>query len=173
MNYKEEVFKGMDLLGQHPKTIFIGQAVAYKGTALTHQVKNFPEEKLLELPVAEEFQAGVALGLALEGYKPVSMYPRMNFIILAMNQIVNHLDKWEAMSVGESKPKVIMKAVVGSQYPLDPGHQHKANYTESFRSACTNIDIVELLYPEQIVPAYEKALQSGRSTLIIEHGDLY
>ena len=173
MNYKEEVFKGMDLLGQHPKTIFIGQAVAYKGTALTHQVKNFPEEKLLELPVAEEFQAGVALGLALEGYIPVSMYPRMNFIILAMNQIVNHLDKWEAMSVGESKPKVIMKAVVGSQYPLDPGHQHKANYTESFRSACTNIDIVELLYPEQIVPAYEKALQSERSTLIIEHGDLY
>jgi acetoin:2,6-dichlorophenolindophenol oxidoreductase subunit beta len=173
VNYKEEVFKGMELLGQHPKTIFIGQAIAYKGTALTHQVKNFPKEKLLELPVAEEFQAGVALGLALEGYIPVSMYPRMNFIILAMNQIVNHLDKWEAMSMGQSRPKVIMKAVVGSQYPLDPGHQHKANYAESFRSACTNIDVVELLYPEQIVPAYERALQSERSTLIIEHGDLY
>ncbi len=163
----------MELLGQHPKTIFIGQAIAYKGTALTHQVKNFPKEKLLELPVAEEFQAGVALGLALEGYIPVSMYPRMNFIILAMNQIVNHLDKWEAMSMGQSRPKVIMKAVVGSQYPLDPGHQHKANYAESFRSACTNIDVVELLYPEQIVPAYKRALQSERSTLIIEHGDLY
>ena len=86
MNYKEEVFKGMELLGQHPKTIFIGQAIAYKGTALTHQVKNFPKEKLLELPVAEEFQAGVALGLALEGYIPVSMYPRMNFIILAISR---------------------------------------------------------------------------------------
>tara|TARA_R110002124_G_scaffold44797_3_gene136068 strand:+ start:2515 stop:3036 length:522 start_codon:yes stop_codon:yes gene_type:complete len=173
VNYKEEVFKGMELLGQHPKTIFIGQAVEYKGTALTHQVKKFPSDKLIEMPVAEEFQAGVALGLALEGYIPVSMYPRMNFIILAMNQIVNHLDKWEAMSMGQSKPKVIMKAVVGSQYPLDPGHQHKANYTESFRSACTNIDVIELLYPEQVVPAYERALQSERSTLIIEHGDLY
>ena len=147
MNYKEEVYKAMELLNQHPKTIFMGQAVEYKGTALTHQVKNFPQEKLLELPVAEEFQAGVALGLAL--------------------------DKWEAMSVGESKPKVIMKAVVGSRYPLDPGHQHRANYTESFRSACTNIDIVELLYPEQVLPAYERALSGDRSTLIIEHGDLY
>jgi hypothetical protein len=66
-----------------------------------------------------------------------------------------------------------MKAVVGSQYPLDPGHQHKANYTESFRSACTNIDVVELLYPEQIIPAYKQALANKRSTLIIEHGDLY
>ena len=151
----------------------MGQAIEYKGTALTHQVKNFPPEKLLELPVAEELQAGIALGLALEGYIPVSLYPRMNFIILAMNQIVNHLDKWEAMSMGESKPKVIMKAVVGSQYPLDPGHQHKANYAQSFKDACTNIDIVELLYPEEIVPAYEQALKSDRSTLIIEHGDLY
>ena len=173
MNYKEEVFKGMEILNSHPKTIFMGQAVEYKGTALTHQVKNFPPEKLLELPVAEELQAGIALGLALEGYIPVSLYPRMNFIILAMNQVVNHLDKWEAMSVGGSKPKVIMKAVVGSQYPLDPGHQHRANYTQSFRAACTNIDIVELLYPEEVLPAYEQALKSDRSTLIIEHGDLY
>ncbi len=64
MNYKKEVYKGMELLNQHPKTIFMGQAIEYKGTALTHQVKNFPKEKLLELPVAEEFQAGVTLGLA-------------------------------------------------------------------------------------------------------------
>jgi pyruvate dehydrogenase E1 component beta subunit len=173
MNYKEEVYKGMELLNSHPKTIFMGQAIEYKGTALTHQVKKFNKEKLLELPVAEEFQAGLALGLALEGYIPVSMYPRMNFIILAMNQIVNHLDKWEAMSMGQSKPKVIMKAVVGSEDPLDPGHQHKANYAEAFRSSCTNIDVVELLYPHQVLPAYRKALESERSTLIIEHGDLY
>jgi pyruvate dehydrogenase E1 component beta subunit len=173
VNYKEEVFKGMELLNSHPKTVFIGQAIEYKGTALTHQVKKFEKEKLLELPVAEEFQAGLALGLAIDGYIPVSMYPRMNFIILAMNQIVNHLDKWEAMSMGESKPKVIMKAVVGSQYPLDPGHQHKANFTQAFRSSCTNVDVVELLYPEQVLPAYKAALESDRSTLIIEHGDLY
>ena len=173
MNYKEQVFKGMELLNSHPKTIFIGQAVEYKGTSLTHQVKKFPKDKLLELPVAEELQAGMALGLALEGYIPVSIYPRMNFIILAMNQIVNHLDKWEAMSVGQSKPKIIMKAVVGSQYPLDPGHQHNANYAECFKSACTNINVVELLYPEQVLPAYEQALSSDISTIIIEHGDLY
>ena len=64
----------------------------------------------------------------------------MNFLILAANQIVNHLDKWEAMSCGMSKPKVIMKAVIGSQYPLDPGHQHRANYTQPFKSMVTNID---------------------------------
>ena len=140
MKYIDEVQKGMDLLGSHPKSIFIGQAVEYKGTALTHQVKNFPQEKLLELPVAEEFQAGFAIGLALEGYLPVSLYPRMNFIILAMNQIINHLDKRDA---------------------------------EAFKSMSTNIDVVELLYPYQVFDAYKKALDTDKSTLIIEHGDMY
>ena len=165
----------MEYLGAHPDTIFVGQAVAYKGTAVTHQVKDFPAEKLLELPVAEDFQAGFCLGLALEGKIPISIYPRMNFAILAANQIVNHLDKWSVMSDGKSKPKVITKTIVGSQHPLDPGHQHKANYTEAFKSMCDTIDVVELLYPEQVLPAYKKALErdDGVSTMIIEHGDLY
>ena len=173
MNYKEEVQRGMDLFAEQSNSIFIGQAVKYKGTALTHQVKNYPEHKLLELPVAEEMQAGFALGLAIEGYLPISLYPRMNFIILAMNQIINHLDKWDAMSCGQSKPKVIMKAVVGSQYPLDPGHQHRANYTQAFKSMATNINVVELLYPEQVFSTYLQSLNSNSSTLIIEHGDFY
>ena len=175
MKYIEEVNRGMDYFNSHEKTLFIGQAVEYKGTALTHQVKDFAPEKKIELPVAEEFQAGFALGLALEGYIPVSLYPRMNFIILAMNQIVNHLDKWDAMSCGQSKPKVIMKAVVGSQYPLDPGHQHKANYTQVFKSSCQSINVVELLYPEQVFGEYKMALdrEDGVSTMIVEHGDLY
>ena len=173
MKYLEEVQKGMDFLAEDPRTIFMGQAVEYKGTALTHQVKNYPARQLLEVPVAEEMQAGMALGLALEGYLPVSLYPRMDFIILAMNQIVNHLDKWEAMSQGESKPKVIMKAIVGSNCRLDPGHQHQSNHVSEFKSICKNIDVVELLYPHTILEEYQKAYSSNRSTLIIEHGDLY
>lgn len=175
MRYIEEVNKGMEYLNSHNNTIFIGQAIEYKGTALTHQVKEFDASKKLELPVAEEFQAGFALGLALDGYIPVSMYPRMNFIILAMNQIVNHLDKWEAMSCGQSKPKIIMKAVVGSDYPLDPGHQHKQNFTQAFKSSCDNINVVELVHTHRVLDTYKKALdrEDGVSTLIIEHGDLY
>tara|TARA_R110000765_G_scaffold203927_2_gene309027 strand:- start:1908 stop:2432 length:525 start_codon:yes stop_codon:yes gene_type:complete len=173
MKYIEEVQKGMDFLAADRRTIFMGQAVEYKGTALTHQVKNYPPEQLCEMPVSEEMQAGIALGFALDGYLPVSLYPRMDFIILAMNQIVNHLDKWEAMNQGQSKPKVIMKAVVGSNHPLDPGYQHQANHTYALKSMCKNIDVVELLYPHQILESYQKAYYSDKSTLIVEHGDLY
>ena len=173
MKYIEEVQKGMDFLAEDPRTIFMGQAVEYKGTALTHQVKNYASRQLFETPVSEEMQAGVALGLALEGYLPVSLYPRMDFIILAANQIINHLDKWEAMCRGQSKPRIIMKAVVGSNHPLDPGHQHQANHTKAFQSMCSNINVVELTSAPDILPAYEKAHGACNSTLIIEHADLY
>ena len=175
MTYLEEVRRGMDYLASRPNSIFVGQAVAYKGTALSHQVRDYDKSKLLELPVAEDFQAGFCLGLAIDGFLPVSLYPRMNFTILACNQIINHLDKWIAMSDGESRPKVITKAVVGSRYPLDPGHQHNAHYTEAFKSMCETINVVELLYPEQVYNEYEKAADrdDGVSTILIEHGDFY
>jgi acetoin:2,6-dichlorophenolindophenol oxidoreductase subunit beta len=170
MKYIDEIQKGMDLLASY-NAMFIGQAVAFKGTSLTNQVKNYPANRLIELPVAEEFQMGFCIGLALRGQIPVSMYPRSNFAILACNQIVNHLDKWRAM--GGDDVKVIIKIAVGSSYPLDPGEQHKANYAQAFKDMCTSIKVYDLLYPQDIYPAYEKALKYSGSSILIEHADLY
>lgn len=171
MKYIDEIQKGMDLLASLENSLFIGQAVAYKGTGLTNQVKGYSPDKLIEMPVAEDFQAGYCLGLALGGFLPVCIYPRANFAILAANQIVNHIDKWELM--GGGSPKVIIKVAVGSQYILDPGFQHKANYSQAFKDMCESINVVDLLYPNQILPEYTKAVESTRSTILFEHADLY
>ena len=147
MEYLDQIQRGMDLLADYG-AIFCGQAVEYKGTALTHQVKSFPKEQMVELPVAEEFQMGFCLGMAIDGYFPVSIYPRANFALLAANQIVNHLDKWKTMGGGDVQ--IVIKVAVGSEHPLDPGHQHKANYATAFREMCDTIEVVDLLYPYQV-----------------------
>lgn len=161
------------MAAQSDRVIFIGQAIEFKGTGVTRQLVDIPSEKKLELPVAEDFQAGFAIGMALEGYLPISVYPRWNFALLAANQIVNHLDKWGPMSDWESRPKVIIKVVVGSVNPLDPGHQHKQNCTEAFRLLCQNIEIIELLSTKDVFPTYQHAYSSDKSSIIVEHGDLY
>lgn len=170
MKYIDEIQRGMDLLAKNG-AVFVGQAVEYKGTGLTNQVKNYPREQLLELPVAEEFQMGFCLGLSLTGVLPVSIYPRSNFLILAANQVVNHLDKWKKMHGGS--PKMIIKVAVGSEWPLDAGHQHKANHAQAFRSMCDHVNVVDLLYPHSIFPAYTAALESTIPTILFEHADLY
>jgi len=173
MKYFEELKKAMTLLAENEKTIFIGQAVKFAGTGLYDTLDHIPDSKKIEFPVAEYFQSGVANGLAIQGFIPISIIPRWNFLLMGTDQIVNHLDKFLLMSDGKCIPKVIIRVAVGSERPVDPQDQHKGNFTEAFRQMCSTIEIIELLEPEDIVSSYDKALNrtDGKSTILVEFGD--
>ena len=175
MKYADELTKAMDFLAKDPKTIFLGQAVEYPGTAMTNTLKNVPKKKLIEIPVAEEMQLGISNGLALNNYIPISIFPRWNFLLLATNQLINHLDKFEVMSQGLFKTKVIIRTSIGSQRPLHPQHQHVGDFTEAFKKVLSTVDIIRLEEPKDVIPAYEKALErdDGKSTILVEYGDYY
>lgn len=174
MIYFEQLQKAMSLLATHPKTLFIGQAVTYEGTGLFDSLKHIPMDKKLELPVAEYFQCGLANGMAIDGMIPISVFPRWNFLLMGVDQIVNHLDKFITMSDGKCQPKVIVRVAVGSERPIDPQCQHKGNFTQAFRLMLKNMDVIELLEAEQIVPSYLTALNrtDGKSTILVEYADL-
>ena len=175
MKYFDELKKSMSYLADNEKTIFIGQAVEVPGTAMTNTLKGINPKKLLELPVAEEMQMGITTGLALDGNIPVSIFPRWNFVLLAMNQLINHLDKVNIMSNNGFKAKAIIRTGVGSQRPLHPQHQHIGDFTDMVRKMCSSLDVIKLNEPEDIFPSYEKALNrdDGRSTILVEFGDYH
>lgn len=173
--YSSDLTRSMTWLGQQPNTLFIGQAVGYPGTAMTSTLSGVPKEKLVELPVAEEMQMGMSIGLALAGFVPVSIYPRWPFLLLATNQLVNHLDKLLIYSHGGYKPKVIIRTAVPSRTPLDPQSQHIGNYSDPFRQMLKTVEVIECERADQIFDAYKKAYEreDGRSTLIVEHTSRY
>lgn len=175
MKYFEELTKAMDILAADPRTVFMGQAVEVKGTAMTTTLVNVPAEKKLELPVAEEMQMGMSTGMAIAGYIPVTFYPRWNFLLLAVNQLVNHLDKVKHMTRDGWQPNVIIRTSIGSERPLNPQCQHLGDFTDAFRSMLTNIEVIRLEEAEDIVPAYTKALTrtDGKCTILVEYGDFY
>ncbi len=175
MKYFDEIKSSMEWLARDPRTVFIGQAVEVPGTAMSNTVKDIPIARRIELPVAEELQMGMSIGLALQGQVPVTIYPRWNFLLLAANQLVNYLDKLGVMSNGGYQPRVIIRTSIGSQRPLHPQFQHIGDFTESLRLMCTTVELVRLDEPRQIFPAYERALlrDDGRSTLLVEWGDYY
>ncbi len=173
MGYKEEVIKSMEMLGKDERVLFIGQTVEYKGSAIFGSMGDVDFKKRIEVPIIEDCQMGMSIGLSLQGFIPVSVYPRFDFLICAMNQLVNHLDKIEEMSHGEFKPKVIIRTQVGGTTPLYPGVQHCSDYTEGFKKILKNVDVIRLENIEDIYPAYQRALESDKSTLLIEVGDLY
>ena len=175
MKYFEELKRTMTYLGADRKVLVLGQAVEVPGTSMSNTLSEIDKNHLLEMPVTEELQMGMAIGLALDGWIPITIYPRWNFLLLAMNQLVNHLDKLKEISNGRCMAKVIVRTSVGSERPLHPQHQHVGDFTDGFRLICKNLKIIRLNEPEQIFPAYQHALNrdDGESTVLVEFGDYY
>ena len=93
MEYKGELARAMNMLAEDRRVIFLGQSISYPGNAIYGTLEQIPNSRKIELPVIEDVQLGIGIGLSLEGYLPVSIFPRMDFLIVATNQLVNHLDK--------------------------------------------------------------------------------
>jgi len=153
----------------------LGQSVKYSGNSIYNTLKTIPDDRKIETPVFEEVQMGLSTGLALEGFVPVTCYPRFDFLLLAVNQLVNHLDKMEEMTQGAFCPRVIIRTSIGAKTPLDGGVQHTKDHTEAFRLLLENVDVVLLEKKDQILPAYTRALSSEKpkSTLLVEYGEYY
>ena len=175
MNYKSELIKSMKYLGKKKDTIFLGQSVVYPGNSMFNTMTKVPLKKKIELPVFEDVQMGISIGMALSGFVPITCYPRFDFLICSMNQLVNHLDKIRKMSSNEMKPKVIIRTSIGSKLPLDGGVQHTQDYTAMFKNILTEVEVILLDNKKNIFKNYKKAYErkDNKSTLLIEYGDRY
>jgi pyruvate/2-oxoglutarate/acetoin dehydrogenase E1 component len=120
--------------------------------------------------------AGLAIGLGLKGYKPIVFYERFDFVINALDAIVNHADKIGEMSRGQFKPAIIFRVVVGNRAkPLFTGITHCQNHAEAIRHL-VSFPVIELTSADMIEPAYVRAksdLESGISTMLVELKDLW
>lgn len=168
MSYTGELIKAMELCAKEPKAIFLGQGVGSPSTIQTDTLRGIPKSQRIEFPVAEDLQMGVAIGMALDGWLPICIYPRWDFLLLAANQLVLHLDHLLG-----GNPKVIIRVVAPSAEPFDPGPQHDGDHTDAFRLLLRHVPILRLKEAHQIMPAYQKALSGALSWVLVEDGARY
>lgn len=157
----------MNMLAQDKRVVFVGQSVEYPGASTHASLKGIAQNRRIEMPVIEDFQLGFCIGLALTGSIPVCIYPRFDFLLLATNQLVNHLDRIREMS--DFRPKVIVRTQVGKTEPLNAGPQHTGNYTQAFCSMLRNTRVHELKNEAEVLPVYERALADEHPWLIVEN----
>jgi len=168
--YRKAIREEMKILGKMKNTIFLGQQVGV--TNFYGTLNDVSMKKRIELPVAEEMQMGLSIGLSLEGYLPISIYQRMDFLPRAMDQIVNHLDKLEEMSCGIYKPKVIIRTTIGTRKPFDCGCQHSQDLTKAFEKL-VSFPVVKVRNADEVKAAYIMARDIDRSIIIIEIAEKY
>ena len=158
-------------IGRDPRAIFLGQAVACRGTGMSATFDGVRPEKLLELPVFENTQMGMSIGLALDGWLPISVYPRWNFLLLAADQLVNHLDKIPLYS--RYRPKVIVRTASATPIPLDPGPQHLGDFSDAFAKMLQTVEIVRLDDGRKIIHEYTRAARVPHSVILVEYPERY
>lgn len=168
--YHQALCDAMSLCAERG-AVFMGQAVACEGTAMSSTLRHLSPAQLVELPVAEEMQLGMALGASLAGGLVVTCYPRINFLMLAVNQLVNHLDKLPLYST--YRPKVIIRTAIATNTPLDPGPQHLGDYTRALEMMFSTVIVRRLRRPSDVVPHYREALDRDGSTLLVEYLENY
>jgi len=171
MKYKESLKQSMEMLAQDKNTIFIGYNICH-GSEAYGTLKSIHLTQRLEMPVAESLMMGLAIGISLEGYRPVVFFERHDFVLNALDGIVNHLDKIESMSNGQYKTPVIIRAIVGARSPLNPGPQHTQDFTKAFKEMI-NFPIYEPKNAEEVLKTYKIVRDLNKPSMIIEKKELY
>ncbi len=168
--YHKQICLEMEELTKNPKVKFIGQQVASENFYNT--LNKVSINRRTEMPVAEELQMGLSIGLAIVGYFPISIYQRIDFLPRAMDQLVNHLNLIPKMTSGMFNLKMIIRTTIGNKEPIDAGPQHTKDLTNLFKVAL-NFPVIRLDTLEDVKTAYTKAKSGNSPILIIERQDKY
>lgn len=172
MTYRESLNLSMALLAKDPLTRFVGYGLKIGRAGGSMSAAS--EEQIVETTVAENLLAGIGIGLALTGLKPVLFFERFDFVLNALDAIVNHLDACATISNGEFRPTCILRIVVGNtQKPLFTGHTHTRDHTVALANL-VSFPVWRAKTPEEVLTAYEVAYKnlSKHSTAIVEYKDL-
>lgn len=154
----------------------MGQSVVYPGSSIFVSLKDVPKSKKIEIPVMEEVQTGMAIGMALNGYIPVSCYPRFDFLILAANQLINHLDKIDYLTNNNFKSKILIRTMIGSTKPLNAGLQHTQDHTNALKKLLQFSEVIKLNREDEIFDKYTNAISKKNKKkvfIFIEDGNQY
>jgi pyruvate dehydrogenase E1 component beta subunit len=133
-------------------------------------VERFGRERVFDTPIAEAGMTGVAIGAALNGYRPIHVHIRADFLYLAMDQIFNMAAKWRAMFGGQMSVPLTIRAVIGRSW--GQGAQH----SQSLQSMFMNVPGLKVAMPTTAADAQGfllAAIADPNPVILIEHRLLY
>jgi acetoin:2,6-dichlorophenolindophenol oxidoreductase subunit beta len=127
-------------------------------------------ERVIGAPIAENAITGVALGAALNGMRPICVHLRVDFMVLAMDQIVNYIAKWRYMTRGQVKVPLVLRAIIGRGWGC--GAQHSQTLGGLF-AHIPGLKVVMPSTPYEVKGLFLAAVKDDWPVVFIEHRWLY
>jgi pyruvate/2-oxoglutarate/acetoin dehydrogenase E1 component len=141
------------LLESDPRVFVIGQGLWspwYAGSSLENLDKEFGKNRVLDSPVSENAVTGLAVGAALSGMRPILFHPRMDFMVLGMDPLINQAANWSYLFAGQASVPLVARTVINR------GGEQGAQHSQALHSFFLHVPGIKVVMPA--TPADAKGL---------------
>jgi pyruvate/2-oxoglutarate/acetoin dehydrogenase E1 component len=141
------------LLATDPRVFLVGQGLWspwYAGGSLENLDHEFGRERVLDSPVSENAVTGMAVGAALAGMRPIVFHPRLDFLLLAMDPLINQAANWSYLFAGQKSVPLVIRAVINR------GGQQGAQHSQALHAMFMHVPGLKTVMPA--TPADAKGL---------------
>ena len=168
--YAEAIREALDqVLELDPSVFVMGQGVDDPGGmfgATLNLHKKYGGARVFDTPLAENALTGIAIGTAIGGMRPVYFHNRPDFLLLAMDQLVNHASKWSYMFGGAVSVPLVIWACIGR------GWGSAAQHSQAIQGLFMHIPGLKLVMPSTCYDAKGlmlSAIADNNPVIMIEH----
>ena len=158
INYGTAILHGFEYLLENHKEVFVlGQGLWspwYVGNSMIDLDKKFGADRVIDTPVSELACTGAAVGASLCGTKPIVVHPRMDFMMYAMDAIINQASKWSSMTGGQANPCVTIRAIINR------GGEQGAQHSQALQSIFSHIPGLRVVMPSTTKDARDFLISS-------------
>lgn len=174
LNYANAIREGhAQLLESDQRVFVIGQGLWspwYAGTTLKDLDKDFGKKRVIDSPVSENAVTGAAIGAAIVGMRPIVFHPRMDFMLLAVDPIVNQAANWSYVFDGKMNVPIVIRAVINRRG--EQGAQH----SQALQAMFAHIPGLKVVMPTTAYDAKGlliSASRDGNPVMYIDDRSLY
>lgn len=169
--YKDALGEGVEQAMQKDPNVFVIGLDSNDKFKVFGSMQNVTDmDRVIGTPISENAMTGVALGAALSGMRPIYVHLRTDFMLLAMDQIVNYIAKWRYMFQGRVKVPIVIRAVIGR------GWGSGAQHSDTLQALFTHIPGLKVIMPSNPYDAKGlllAAIEDDYPVIMIEHRWLY
>ena len=174
MNYGEACGVATQIsMRRDPKVLVYGLGVDDpKGMYGTTKglVDEFGKDRCFDTPLSEDAMTGIGVGMAMNGFRPIHIHQRFDFLLLCMNQIINMASKVKYLSNGKASCPLIIRAIIGRSW--GQGAQHSQSF-HSFLSSIPGLTVLAPVTPHDMFNCMLWATQYSNPIIMVENRMLY
>jgi pyruvate dehydrogenase E1 component beta subunit len=167
--YGDAIYRGFRALLDHDPSVFvIGQGLWspwYVGGTMTDLDKLYGRDRILDAPVCENAVTGTAIGAAMGGMHPIVVHPRMDFMLLAVDPIVNQAANWSHLFSGMVPVPICIRSIINR------GGEQGAQHSQALQAMFAHVPGLKVVMPGTAGDAFQlliDAVYDGNPVLYID-----